>query len=333
MATIKDVARKANVGIGTVSRVINESAEVSPNTRRKVKKAIQDLDYTPNITARRLSLGKTWQIGVVLPYLTLPSYVERLRGVQQALGGTDYYPILYSVGNPAQRDEYLVTLSEKTQVDGLLVISMPLSPPQTAKIHANQIPTVLIDACNQTIPHIVVDDVTGGRMAVEHLIELGHTRIGFLSDYLDTPFQHSGKDRYHGYREALDGHDIPYQAQYVVEGDRGRENARRLALQLLELDSPPTAIFASSDTHAIGVLDAAGEMGVSVPDQLSVIGYDGIRDAEYLNLTTISQPLFETGVRGAELLLNLINGEDPPFRSCELPLKLLERGTTTRAPD
>jgi DNA-binding LacI/PurR family transcriptional regulator len=208
---------------------------------------------------------------------------------------------------------------------------MPLSPDQTAKIHTNNIPTVLIDACNQTNPHIVVDDIEGGRMAAEHLIKLGHSRIAFLSDYLDTPFQHSGKDRYHGYRKALDAHDIPYQAQYVVEGDRGRENARRLALRLLELDSPPTAIFASSDTHAIGVLDAAAELGVSVPDQLSVIGYDGIRDSEYLNLTTISQPLFETGIRGADLLLNLINGDDPPFCSCELPLQLLVRGTTARA--
>ncbi len=328
MATIKDVAEKANVGVGTVSRVLNESPEVSPDTRKRVKKAIKELNYSPNLTARRLSLGKTWQIAVILPYLTLPSYVERLRGVQQALGSTEYYPILYSVGSPEQRDEYLATLSRKTQVDGLLLISMPISDAQTHTLLQNDVPAVLIDASNQLLPHIIVDDVAGGRMAAETLIQLGHQRIGFLSDTLDTPYQRSGKDRFIGYRRALEKAGILYQEQYVIEGERGRKNASLLAQKLLRTSPPPSAIFAASDTHAIGILDAAAEMGLEVPGDLSVIGYDGIRDAEYLNLTTISQPLFETGVQGASLLLDLIDNQKPEHQCIELPLKLIRRGTT-----
>lgn len=330
MATIKDVARKAQVGIGTVSRVINHSPSVRPDTRRKVQRVIEELNYSPNLSARRLSTGKTWQIAVILPYLTLPSYVERLRGVQQTIGSTGYYPILYSVDSPDQRDEYLDLLSEKTQVDGLLIISMPLSRSQREKILTNQIPAVLIDAGDSALTHIVVDDLAGGQMATSHLIQLGHRRIAFLCDQLDTPFQSSGKDRYLGYRHALHRAGIPYRSDYVVEGDKGREEARRLTHQLLQTEPTPTAIFASCDTKAIGVLDAARDLGLEVPGDLSVVGYDNIRDSSYLNLTTISQPLFESGVQGTRLLLDLISGEMQDTRSIELPVQLVARKTTGR---
>jgi DNA-binding LacI/PurR family transcriptional regulator len=280
-----------------------------------------------------LSLGKTWQIGVVLPYLTLPSYVERLRGVQQTIGSTEYYPILYSVGSPEQRDEYLALLSEKTQVDGLLIISMPLSRPQRDKILTNQIPTVLIDASDSALNHIVVDDIAGGQMATAHLIELGHRRIAFLCDTLDTPFQSSGKDRYLGYRHALQNAGIPYRQEYVLESERGLEEARQAARRLLCLEPAPTAVFASCDTKAIGVLEAARDLGLQVPDDLSVIGYDNIRDASYLNLTTIGQPLYQSGVKGTRLLLDLIHGDLQDTRGIELPVRLVTRKTTGRCRD
>lgn len=332
MATIKDVARKADVGVGTVSRVINQSDAVRPQTRKKVLQAIDDLNFSPNLSARRLSLGKTWQIAVILPYLTLPSYVERLRGVQQEIGSTDYYPILYSVGSPEQRDEYLNTLSEKTQVDGLLIISMPLSRQQTRKITQNQIPAVLIDAADPVLSHIVVDDVAGGELATQHLIDLGHQKIAYLSDYLDTPFQSSGKDRYQGYRKALREAGIPFREEYLKEGPKGREHAYQTALQMLTQPDPPSAVFASCDTKAIGVLDAARHLNIPVPDQLSLIGYDNIRDSEFLRLTTISQPLLESGVQGTRLLLDLVENNQQGQLSVELPLTLIARDTTGPAP-
>ncbi len=328
MATIKDVAQKAQVGVGTVSRVINQSPAVSPNTREKVLQAIQELNFTPNLNARRLSLGKTWHIAVILPYLTLPSYVERLRGVQHVFGESDYYPILYSVGSPQRRDDYLSLLSEKSQVDGLLIISIPLSEDQTNKILENEIPTVLIDASNDRLSHVVVNDISGGAIATQHLIDLGHSRIGFLSDYLETPFQHSGKDRHLGYKQALQSAGINYRDEYVIEGERGRQNAACMAKDILSLPEPPTAIFACSDTQAIGVLDAARELNQAVPDDLSIIGFDGIRDSEFLNLSTVFQPLFDTGDQGAALLLDLIQNITQGPQEIELPLKIIHRKTT-----
>ncbi|MEA3352081.1 MAG: LacI family DNA-binding transcriptional regulator [Chloroflexota bacterium] len=326
--TIRDVAREAQVGVGTVSRVLNDSPAVSNHTRQKVKRTIANLDYAPNPNARRLSLGKTWQVAVVLPNLTFPSYVERLRGVQHALVDSEYDLVLYGISNPAQQDKYFAKLSTKSQVDGLLIISLPPNEQQVDRFLESGVPAVLVDASHEKICHVVVDDIAGGKLATQHLIKLGHCKIAFLSDYLDTPFQHSAEDRYIGYRQSLEDADIPYQENYKLTGERGRRNALLLAKTLLTSDTPPTAIFAASDTQAIGVLDAAKGLNIQVPDELSVIGYDDIRDSEYMNLTTISQPLFDSGVTATNLLLKTIASKQKEAFRHLLPIKLIERKTT-----
>lgn len=326
--TIKDVAKKAQVGVGTVSRVLNNSPSVSKSTRNKVKETIAELNYNPNPNARRLSQGKTWHIGVVLPHLTLPSYIERLRGVQHALEDKEYDLVLYGVGNPAQRDSHFLKLSTKPQVDGLLIISLPPNDQQAERFVKCNIPTVLVDACHEKMSYVTVDDVMGGRLATQHLIDLGHRRIAFLSDLLETPFQRSFENRYKGYRQVLEEAKLPFQEKYMIMGEHGRRNARQMARKLLALESPPTAIFAASDTQAIGVLDLAKEQNILVPEELSVIGYDGIRDAEYVNLTTISQPLFESGVTGTNLLLKAITSGPGEHTAHIQPIQLVERKTT-----
>ncbi len=326
--TIRDVAKRANVGIATVSRVLNENPAVSDETREKVLTAIDDLNYTPNPIARQLSTGRTLTIGVILPYLTLPSYIERLRGVQRALIDSEYDLVIFNIGNPSQRDAYFQDLSRKTRVDGMLIISLPPSNEQANHILKSSIPTVLIDSDHPSLCCILADDVEGGRMAASHLVGLGHKKIAFLSDYLDTPFHPAMRYRYQGYREVLTESGIDFNPQYLKEGERGRLNARKMAQQLLLLDDPPTAIFASSDTQAIGVLDTAHAMGVKVPEELSVIGYDNIRDSEYVNLATIDQNLYSSGVEGARMLLEVLsNTLDPPSKRY-VSLELLVRETT-----
>lgn len=327
-ATIKDVAEKAQVGVGTVSRVLNNSPSVSRSTREKVQQAIEELNYTPNPNARRLSLGKTWHIAVVLPYLTFPSYVERLRGVQHFLADSEYDLMLYSIGNPQQRDEYFSRLSQKSQVDGLLVISLPPTDHQAEHFVNNNIPAVLVDAQHDLISSVTVDDIAGGTLATQHLISLGHRKIAFLSDTLETPFQRSAEDRFIGYRNTLSAHDIPLHEKYIKTGKMGRRNAYLMTKELLQQPDPPSAIFAASDTQAIGALDAAKVLHIPVPEQLSVIGYDGIRDAEYLNLTTISQPLFNSGVIGTKILINTIQTGRLKPQNHMLPIQLVDRKTT-----
>jgi DNA-binding LacI/PurR family transcriptional regulator len=195
------------------------------------------------------------------------------------------------------------------------------------------VPTVLIDADHPAFDRVTVDDEAGGRLATRFLIDLGHRRIAFLSDFLDTPFHPSMRQRYNGYRDALSSAGIPFRQEYHVADTHGRREARALAGALLCSDNPPTAIFAASDTQAIGVLDAARDLALTVPEELSVMGFDDIRDADYLNLTTVQQPLYESGTTGAEILLSLLgkepNGEKINHR---LPLTLVPRGTTAQPP-
>jgi DNA-binding LacI/PurR family transcriptional regulator len=187
---------------------------------------------------------------------------------------------------------------------------------------------VLVDAYHPDLCCIVTDDIEGGQKVTEFLIELGHRKIAFLGDYLETPFHPSMRYRYQGYRQTLENAGIPFVDQYLVEGHNDRTTARKLARQLLTLNDPPTAIFAGCDIQAIGVLDTAREMGIQVPDDLSIIGYDGIRDAEYLNLTTVEQHLFDSGIEGVRLLLKALeHSMDSPCREY-IPIKLVVRQTT-----
>ncbi len=331
-ATIRDVARKAGVGLGTVSRVINGSPLVSEVTRQRVLEVIEELNYVPNPTARRLSLGKTLTIAVIVPFFTRPAEIERLRGIQSKVAESDYDLIIYNVENTLQRDTYMRQIPRRERTDGVIIISLsPRNEDIPYLLHAG-IPIVLVDANHPSLSmlnRVIVDDVQGGRQATQFLIELGHRRIGYISDYLVHPLNFtSSRDRYQGYRQCLDEAGIPFIPEYHRQGEHGRAQAYQMALELLTLPQPPTAIFAASDTQAMGVLQAARELGLHVPQDLSIIGYDDIEVAEYLGLTTIRQLLFKTGERGIDLLLEIL--DDPDSQPvCEvMPTELVVRGTT-----
>lgn len=331
-ATIRDVAKSAGVSIATVSRVLNDSPAVRSATREKVLDAMEELDYVPNLTARRLSLGRTLTIGITIPFLTLPSFTERLRGVQFALADSEYDLALFSAEVPQNIESCLNNLLGQTRVDGAIIVSLQLNDDQIERLQQRKFPVVLIDAQHPEMNVVYIDDVAGGRMATQHLIDLGHRRIGFLSDYLESPFDFvSMRHRYRGYRRALEDADIEFNSNYQQEGALGGREAYQKAVQLLTLPERPTAIFAASDTHAIGVLKAAQDLSIKVPEELSVIGYDDIRDAEYLNLTTIRQHLFEIGVEGANMLLNTLRAPNGLPRKLQLPTQLVVRGTTATA--
>lgn len=332
-ATMQDVAKAAGVSVATVSRVLNGSDKVSKETTDRVLAACESLDYSLNPIAQSLRLGRTNSIAAILPYLTLPSIVERLRGILAALAKTGYELVPFTLGTPKDRDAKILELSRPSRTDGLMIISMPVNDAQVDLLIKNKMPTILVDAQHPKLNRINVDDKAGGKMVTEYLIQLGHTKIAFISSYLQNPLQFSSTIyRFEGYCEALKESGIPRNSRYQVEGEHGREEAKRIAMTLLGQDDPPTAVFASSDTRAIGVLDAAKELMIKVPEQLSVIGYDDIRDAEYVNLTTVQQPLFKTGQLAGRKIIELI--ENPIMDATEtlLPLKLIVRGTTGPVP-
>lgn len=332
-ATMQDVAQKAGVSVATVSRVLNDSGKVSPETKQKVLDACEALDYSLHTIAQSLRLGRTHSIAAILPFLTLPSIVERLRGVLAALSKSSYELVPFTLGSPEERDAKIYELARKSRFDGLLIISMPVNDTQVKQLIKNKVPTVLVDSQHPKLNRINMDDKAGGKMMTNHLIKLGHRKIGFLSSYLENPLQFSSTIyRFQGYCEALREAGIDLNPKYQREGEHGRKEAMRLAMDLLNQSDPPTAIFSSSDTKAIGVLDAAKELNIKVPQQLSVAGYDDIRDAEYVNLTTVQQPLFQSGFQGGQRLIQLIDDPTLPPVETLLPLELIIRGTTAQAP-
>ncbi len=331
--TIYDVARKAGVGIATVSRVINNSPNVRPSTRERVEAAMRALDYHPNPIAQRMAFGKTLTIGVITPFFTRPAFVERLRGIEASVAESEYDLIVYNVETPEKRDAYFRSVPTSQRVDGLIIISLPPTDADVERFLKSKVPTVLVDTAHPALSRIVIDDVAGGRMATQHLIDLGHHKIAYLSDPLNdplvSPFRFtSSLYRYQGYRQALEAAGIPFRPEYHQAAEHSRYQAKVLAHKLLSLPDPPTAIFAASDTQAMGALEAVHEAGLQVPEDVSIVGFDDIEIAAYLHLTTIRQPLYEMGLRAVELLLSCLQNPRSEPQEIVLPLELVVRGTT-----
>lgn len=327
--TIHDVAKRAGVGIGTVSSVINNSRHVNEPTRLRVLSAIAELDFIPNPSGRRLSMGKTHTLGIIIPFFTGSSQVERLRGVMSVIASSDYDISLFTIETFTQRNKVLQTVPRRGRVDGLLIFSMTLSDDDVRRICQEEIPAVLVETSHPALPSIFVDDVAAAHSAVKHLLDLGHRRIGYISDYLDDPFGTFSRNRYAGYQQAHEEAGLPVQPDYLRQGDHSRANGRRMALELLSLPHRPTAIFAYSDEFALGILDAARELNLKVPRDLSVVGYDDIELAYFAQLTTVRQHLFDSGVQGVEVLLDAIDNksETSPIQ-LQLPTELVIRHTT-----
>lgn len=327
MATIDDVAARAGVSRTTTSRVLNNHPKVDVETRRRVLRAIKELEYVPSPTARRLSLGRTWTVDVVASYLTRPQAIERLRGAESVLGDTAFDLVIHNVESPERREKYLRELPTSNRTDGVLLVSLPPSSNDHRPLAAGAVPVVVIDvhgAAVEGLPLVRGDDVAGGALAGRYLFTLGHRSIGFVADSFENPYGFtSSRDRYTGFTEVLRGLGVEVEAALGAHGSR---TARDLALRLLTGPRPPTAIFAASDTQALGVLSAARDLGLQVPGELTVLGYDDITIAEPIGLTTIRQHLFESGRVGAELLLAEIE-----HRSAVPPVVVLEPELVVRA--
>jgi LacI family transcriptional regulator len=327
--TIRDVARRAGVGVGTVSRVLNDSDAVRETTRHKVQAAIEALNFSPSPVARHLSKGKTMAIGVIVPFFTNASVVKRLQGIVSVLASSDYDLVLFDVENTENRDVLLTNILRRKMVDGLLILSLRPTDSDMEQFLEAGVPSVIVDASHPRLNSVIVDNVAGGRLATQHLIELGHVKIGYISDYPDNPFNHSPvHDRRKGYLCALDAAGIACREEYYRVGSLDSQEARGLAIELLSLDDPPTAIFAYSDAQAIGVLEAAHDLSIQVPGDLSVVGYDDIEAAELMQLTTVRQSLFDSGVTGARLLLDTMEQMPSDPQEILLPTELVIRSST-----
>ncbi len=330
--TIRDVARRAGVSVATASRVLNGKMVVKAETRDRILAVMDEIGFTPSPAARRLSLGRTLTVGVVVSFLTRPQAVERIRGVDAVLSDSELDMVIFNVESLAKRDHYLGTLAHARRADGLLVISLPPTDEAISALIQGPVPVVFVDVHTTSIaafPRIVGDDIAGGGLAARHLADLGHTRIAFIGDALANPFGFtSSRDREAGVTRELATRGITIPRHWIGHAAHGRYQARELALQMLSSNDRPTAIVAASDTQALGVIAAARERGLHVPDDLSVVGYDDIEAAEYVGLTTIRQQLFESGRRGAEILMSEIEARSEGPTVTRLAPEIVVRATT-----
>jgi DNA-binding LacI/PurR family transcriptional regulator len=318
---------------------------VNKDTRERILKIAEDLNYKPNIVARRLSMGKTFAIGVIVPFFTRPSVSERLDGAVSVLSNSQYDLVVHNVETTEQREAGFRDVLRRERIDGALILSMPILESDAENLKNADIPLVLVDTKHPDLPlfdRVTVDDVDGGYKATTHLLALGHSKIGFISDITEmlfspkeneqgrgNPFMFtSSRDRYRGYRRAMNEAGIEMNPAYFAEEQHGFRQARELAKKMLQLDDPPTAIFASNDTQAFGAIQAAREVGKSIPEELSIVGYDDIQAAEYMELTTVRQMLFESGQQGVEILMDKINGDSNGVKHSIIPTEIIIRKTT-----
>jgi LacI family transcriptional regulator len=327
--TIIDVAAQAGVSYGTVSRVINNDVHVRPETRERVREAMQRLGFVVNRQARSLAGGKTNAIGVLVPDLGTGYIGEIIRGIDAELSLANLDLILYTTHRTASKESGYVANLATGMVDGLLLV-LPRSPADYIGTLTQRIfPFVLIDhqGTSRDCPAVGATNWQGAYNATEHLIELGHQRIGFITGSMDLG---CAEDRLAGYQSALRTHHIAEAPELIYEGTFFQPDGYAGTSALLDLSDPPTAIFASNDVMAMGAMDAVRNRGLRVPDDISIIGFDDIPQASLVRpaLTTVNQPLEKMGRVAAQMLIDMLKNPEKDFNRVELPTELVVRGST-----
>lgn len=326
--TIYDVAKRAGVSITTVSRILNMPDKVNSETRERVLTAIDALGFVPKAEARARAMQHTGRIGVVSPFFTAPSFIQRLRGIAETLSPENYELVIYTVDSNDHLQGYLSSLPLTGNLDGLIILSLPVDDTQARRLVEHGLPAVLIEYPHAKLNCVEIDDMGGGSMAATYLLKKGHRRIAFLGDTnLPEYAIHPVSLRLNGFRQTLKKASIRLPDTFVRLAPYSQEQTRQVAKELLHLPEPPTAIFAATDFQALGVLKAARQLGFRVPEQLAVIGFDDLDMAEYADLTTISQHLDESGRLAVEILLAQIESPARTPRHVKLPLTLIERQT------
>ncbi len=324
--TIYDLAREAGVGIGTVSRCLNNHPSVSAETRAKVLAVARRLNYQPHPHAQRLASRKTNTFSAIIPYFTNYFFLQVLQGIQDKASELGFDIVLYGVNYPGQAEYYLRRSLQRGRVDGVLYFSMPLPESYAAKFKQMQLPLVMVDASHPEFDSIRVKNVEGAMEATRHLLSLGHREIALINGSLQS---YPGRERLEGYRKALEGAGVPFTEERLFistvtkQDGFSREGGREAMKRLLDAragGTEATAVFVASDIQALGALEVAREHGVRVPDDIAMVGFDDIELAQHGGLTTMRQPLYEMGLLAmTKLMARIADPGAPPTLTTFLP--------------
>ena len=295
--------------MATVSRVFNESGPVNKTTRQNVLDAAEALHYVPNEAARSLIMRRTQTLGVLLPDMHGEFFAQVIRGLDQT-ARTHNYHLLVSSSHSNEDEARAMVQAMLGRVDGLVIMWPSLDSRLLAELLPDELPAVLLmtSSASTTLPTLSIDNQGGARAAVEHLLDHGHERIAILTG---PPPNRDAKQRLAGYRAAMRESEAGHDPVLEIPGDFMQETGYRAVSQLLAINPPPTAFFASNDSMAIGALSALHEAGVRVPEEMAVVGFDDIPSAQYMNppLSTVHVPIYALGARAAELLIRRANGK------------------------
>ena len=323
--TIQDVAKTAGVSVSTVSRVLNGKVDVASETQDRIRSVIDDLGYTTNLAARSMRSFKKNMVGLIMPDIAYPFAIEVMKGVNRAIAESEFDLIVYTTGDVrksgrASHEQKYVSLLNNSITDGSIIVA-----PVTGEFLTDA-PLVSIDPLmsDPDYPSVHATNHQGAMEAMEYLFTLGHKRIGFISGRAELE---SSNRRLKGYRDALERAGIPVDEQLIASGDYTTETGVRGAQELLSLDHPPTAIFASNDQMAMGVYQVAQQMGLRIPEDLSVIGFDNIMESKYMGLTTVDQFISEMGFVATQMLIKLINGLPLDSQTYKMQTQLVIRSS------
>lgn len=332
MVTIKDIAKRADVSVATVSYVLNNSRPVSPETKARVLRAIEELDYVPNAVARGLRIRKASTIGLILSDITNPFYPDLAKGCEDIAQTNGYTLIIMNTNDQEHRINSAVSQVKEGKVDGLIVASTLNRDEQAlANLIKDGYPVVLAHRkiTGLQVDSVVADNLSGAQSAVRHLISLGHKRIAMVTGIEESPVNNK---RVQGYLGVMESEGLAIEPEWKISGDGKYESSYTAAVKLLNLavEKRPTAIFCVNDIAALGVMDAVQDLGYKIPEDLAVVGFDDMfmSGTRSVQLTTVRIPRYEIGQQAVRLLLNRISQPDNYVPTeVILPVSLIIRKT------
>ncbi|MFT5195511.1 MAG: LacI family transcriptional regulator [Cellvibrionaceae bacterium] len=327
--TIMDVAKHAGVSFSTVSRVVNNYQFIKPATREKVQQSMDELGYVANLKARSLAGGRSNVIGLLVFDLENSYFTEVVRGIDAEVSALNYDMMISTTHQRREREKTYIGQLASGMVDGLIIMLPQEIESWLAQLQQRNVPYVLIDhESGSGQGHIIrTANRRGAIAATNHLLDLGHTKIGLITG---TPSVQSGRERIEGFRQALAERVISADESLIQQGDFDEKSGRACGLKLLQMADRPTAIFALNDAMALGVYEAAESLGLSIPEDLSVMGFDDIPEAKYIRpqLTTVRQPQREIGRTATRLLVDLIENPGRELETITLETELIVRKST-----
>ena len=323
--SIKDIARAAGVSHSTVSRALADSPLVKDETKRRICHLAREMGYSPSAIARGLVTKRTRTIGLVVTTIADPFVAEVVRGVEETALDRGYNIVLCNSNAEPQRELAAVNTLREKRVDGIIVSASRVGDLYLPMLVETGVPIVLVnnEHSGSYVYSVVTDDEAGGRLATEYLLDLGHTRIAYISGPV---LSSTSANRLRGYEQALKARDFMPDPQWIVPGNGSARGGEEGMARLLSLPSPPSAVFCYNDVTAIGALLAARRLGRNVPEQVSVMGYDDIAFAAYTNpaLTTVEQRKYEMGSLAMKMMLDLLGGTSS-VENVLLPPRLIVR--------